>query len=465
MNLSKVLIHIVFILIIGISVGGCTFPATESDDIEVHFGIPRNGDVIMLGESFELLANGSSTAGEVSRVLFFANDSVVGEDTNSTGENIVVDFIWTPPATGQYTLQIAAQRGSEYFYSSTINVCVLPFQIAPGHPSFIYAHGYEGDCVIPERSGFPVFGTPISTTVSASPQQLTYVPFVLWDECIDQTRFLSFKFYLDDPNNDVVFAAIAIDIEPKFFGRISGETTLALTRIGSGSTKQFAGRMDLHLWLSRSLTIDETGATGTEGVNGELFWTARAFGRDGEILIEEGPFVIPVTPVDCEGDALLLPSIDFPAPTLAAQTQLVPTSSVPAIFTLSRDAICRSGPSLDYKIAEYVSNGSQIPVQARSKDSIWLVVLLPNGVRCWISSQLGTIDGDPNLLPVEEAPIITSTATSSNTGQDNNQPVDADNDGYNSDVDCNDNSDKIYPGAPETPGDQIDSNCNGFDFN
>lgn len=41
--------------------------------------------------------------------------------------------------------------------------------------------------------------------------------------------------------------------------------------------------------------------------------------------------------------------------------------------------------------------------------------------------------------------------------------VDADGDGYDSIDDCDDSDAEIYPGAEETPGDGIDSNCNDSD--
>lgn len=41
--------------------------------------------------------------------------------------------------------------------------------------------------------------------------------------------------------------------------------------------------------------------------------------------------------------------------------------------------------------------------------------------------------------------------------------VDTDEDGYAADEDCNDDDATIHPGAVETPGDGVDSNCDDAD--
>ena len=60
-------------------------------------------------------------------------------------------------------------------------------------------------------------------------------------------------------------------------------------------------------------------------------------------------------------------------------------------------------------------------------------------------------------------PEYTGMATS-DWGSEGAAETDSDRDGYSkSDGDCNDEDDTTFPGAPETPEDGVDSNCDGDD--
>jgi hypothetical protein len=43
------------------------------------------------------------------------------------------------------------------------------------------------------------------------------------------------------------------------------------------------------------------------------------------------------------------------------------------------------------------------------------------------------------------------------------QCPDIDGDGFCADIDCNDQNNSVYPNAPDTPGDGIDQNCDGYE--
>ncbi|MFM7508799.1 MAG: putative metal-binding motif-containing protein, partial [Actinomycetota bacterium] len=63
------------------------------------------------------------------------------------------------------------------------------------------------------------------------------------------------------------------------------------------------------------------------------------------------------------------------------------------------------------------------------------------------------------VMPPPPGPTTTTTSTTTTTAP----PADADNDGFNTLSDCDDNDASIYPGAPDPAGDDIDSNCDGID--
>jgi hypothetical protein len=72
---------------------------------------------------------------------------------------------------------------------------------------------------------------------------------------------------------------------------------------------------------------------------------------------------------------------------------------------LNQEAVCRSGPGLDYPVRLYLNNGTEIELTGRNAASTWLVLARPdrNGF-CWINARLVNSDDDLALLPVQEAP-------------------------------------------------------------
>jgi hypothetical protein len=148
----------------------------------------------------------------------------------------------------------------------------------------------------------------------------------------------------------------------------------------------------------------------------------------------------------------------FPSETPAASITPTPGASM---LVLIQNANCRRGPGSVYPVLTSFLVGQSLQVDGRSEAApLWWQVALPNSNQhCWVSSSAGTPPGDPNTLPVIPAPPTPiPTAKPGGAGG-----IDFDKDGYTSDVDCDDKKDKIHPGAAETPGDGVDSNCNGKD--
>jgi hypothetical protein len=133
-------------------------------------------------------------------------------------------------------------------------------------------------------------------------------------------------------------------------------------------------------------------------------------------------------------------------------------------LVLTQNANCRKGPGTAYEAVDAYPAGQSLVVDGRNELAPWWwQVQLPTNAKkhCWVSSASGQPNGDPSLLPVIQiAPPLTVTSKPDKGG---NGGIDFDQDGYPAGPDCNDKNAKIHPGAPETPKDGVDSNCNGDD--
>jgi hypothetical protein len=132
------------------------------------------------------------------------------------------------------------------------------------------------------------------------------------------------------------------------------------------------------------------------------------------------------------------------------------------ILIIEVPANCRQGPGTVYPVINSALAGEQVQVLGKNAESNWWYSQVDND-KCWISNVAGTPSGDLNLLAVIQAPPTPlPTATEKPEQQPPAEP-DADQDGHGANSDCNDQDGKVYPGAPETPDDKVDSNCNGDD--
>jgi hypothetical protein len=95
--------------------------------------------------------------------------------------------------------------------------------------------------------------------------------------------------------------------------------------------------------------------------------------------------------------------ISTATPLLTATATATGTSSMP-VFTLSKNANCRQGPSQVYEVVTSFSQGQSISIEGKNKDNTWWLVRIPTGGRCWISGVTGNTTGNIENVPIVEAP-------------------------------------------------------------
>jgi hypothetical protein len=95
------------------------------------------------------------------------------------------------------------------------------------------------------------------------------------------------------------------------------------------------------------------------------------------------------------------------APTSVPSDTAIPTPSE-ATFTASQAIFCRSGPSTIYPERRTMQDGQTLPILGKSVSpvdnvSVWYLVEI-EGAQCFVSSGLGTVEGDLTDVPTIPAP-------------------------------------------------------------
>jgi uncharacterized protein YgiM (DUF1202 family) len=111
-----------------------------------------------------------------------------------------------------------------------------------------------------------------------------------------------------------------------------------------------------------------------------------------------------------------------PLPAAPAPVTTSPRISVTVSITTGLNA--RQSPSLDATIVRQLEGNSSFTAFARSEDSQWLQVQLPEGTTAWVFAELVTITGDINTLPTPaqlpavgaSAPVTATTPLTSTPG-------------------------------------------------
>ena len=112
-----------------------------------------------------------------------------------------------------------------------------------------------------------------------------------------------------------------------------------------------------------------------------------------------------------------------PTPTItpsSTSTRTPTQTSEPAALVVNEDAACRIGPGLIYDIRAYISEGVTPILLGHVQEKDWWSVEEPVfNAHCWVSSEVVTVKGDINSLPVftpEPTPTIEPSPTQKQKG-------------------------------------------------
>jgi hypothetical protein len=307
------------ILTIGLILGACALPASTRPGLSVRLLSPRPGMVMVLPNTeMGLYAEANVPAQDVTRVIFYANGLVVGEDHSPVPSGIFTSSLltWHPTVAGEYMVQAEAQRSDGSAFTAAARVCVLPAVL--GSSYFFQTYGYTGPCELPPADPDAPVGLEVSMLAHAIPSSLAY-DFLCPSAPASPT--VAFEATLDDPSDRVVFVAVEYsDPDRANPGYTHAETiSLNWTASSAGGEKIFTGTtVDLTSLLGPDLQSD----------GGNLTWTARAVGRSGELLAEDGPHDILASPCTAAVIGAAMPIVVEQTETFTPTPTLTPTPKI-----------------------------------------------------------------------------------------------------------------------------------------
>ncbi len=87
------------------------------------------------------------------------------------------------------------------------------------------------------------------------------------------------------------------------------------------------------------------------------------------------------------------------------------TANIGPVFIPNINTNCRKGPGLNYEVSTNATAGNSYPIVGRSRDTFWHYVQFNPTLRCWMSVNTGSAQGDLRNLPEIEAPLVNPNQT------------------------------------------------------
>ena len=128
-----------------------------------------------------------------------------------------------------------------------------------------------------------------------------------------------------------------------------------------------------------------------------------------ETNIPDIPTETPIPPTDTPTATHTFTEVPTETPTATFTPTEIPSNTPteePPLLVVDRDAVCRSGPGMDYPIVGYQSAGDSPNVIGKSEtERVWWVITYEGkGEPCWIVDDIVSLAGNVASLPITEPP-------------------------------------------------------------